>query len=178
MSEHNNNIQDSVISQGSTADSIAETTAESQLESPILGYANAPPPYRDADEVRILGQANAPPPGQGASQPPILSHNQSRVIIHDWQCSSFSFVKPTTRQQYRIGCRTADARKERLERELYEVRRILRSFGVSEEEFQAALVEYTAIKHEILELELRHACSRRAWKFVREEEIERLLRFE
>ncbi|RGP62545.1 hypothetical protein FSPOR_9124 [Fusarium sporotrichioides] len=177
MSGHNNNIQDSVMSQESTVDSVAETTAGSQPESPILGYANAPPPYQDADEVPILGQANAPPPSQGASQPPNPSHNQSRVIIHDWQCSSFSFVKPTTRQQYRIGCRTTDVRKERLKRELYEVRRILRSFGVSEEEFQTAIAEYTAINHQILELELRHACSRRAWRFVREEEIERLLRF-
>jgi hypothetical protein len=77
-----------------------------------------------------------------------------------------------------VGCRTTDVSKERLERDVYEVRKTLSSFGASEEEFQAALAEYVAIKHEILELEVRHACARRAWRFAQEEERERLLRLE
>ncbi|CEF87452.1 unnamed protein product [Fusarium graminearum] len=185
MTENSSIVQNSVHSQQSSTQPDVMTPTSSQAESPILGYANpplsmqhadevpilgqadAPAPTQVADEVPVIGHANAPPPTQGASKPPNLSHNQSTVSLHDWQCSSFSFVKPTTRQQYNMNCRTTEAWKERLERELYEVRQILRSLRVSEEEFQAALAEYAAIKHEILELDLRY-----------EEEKKRLMKLE
>ncbi|KAL6914978.1 hypothetical protein ACHAPO_009715 [Fusarium lateritium] len=179
MTEQFSNVEDPVQSHESSTDSAADTatdtTTDSQPESPILGWENAPPTYHVVDGVPVIGEARAPPPGQAANEPPNLSHNQSRVEIHDFQCSSFTFVKPTTYQQYRYESRITDIKKERLERELFEVRRVLRSFSVSEEEFQAALAEYANIKHDILKLDLQFACVRRAWRFVLDER-ERLLR--
>ncbi|KAM0370818.1 hypothetical protein ACHAO7_009489 [Fusarium culmorum] len=178
MTENSSIVQNSVHPQQSSTQPDVMTPTSSQVESPILGYANPPLSMQHADEVPILGHANAPPPTQVASQSPNLTHNQSTVSLHDWQCSSFSFVKSTTRQQYNMNCRTTEAWKERLERELYEVRQTLRSLRVSEEEFQTALAEYAAIKHEILELDLRYVCIRRAWRFVQEEEKKRLMKLE
>ncbi|KAG8668135.1 hypothetical protein FPOAC2_10093 [Fusarium poae] len=175
MAEHNSHTQDPVQSVESSTDSAADTTDDSQAESPTLGWANAPPSHQVVHGVPILGEAHAPPPGQSANVPANLSHNQSTVELHNFPCSSLIFNKPTTHQQYRILSRTTDIKKERLERELFEVMRVLRSFSVSEEEFQAALAEYSAIKHEILKLDLEYACVRRAWMFVLEER-ERLVR--
>ncbi|CEI70671.1 hypothetical protein FVEN_g842 [Fusarium venenatum] len=157
MTEQSDKVQDPVESHESSADSAADTATDSQPDSPTLGWANAPPP------------------DQAANEPRNLSHNQYRVEIYDFQCLSFTFVKPTTHQQYRYENRITDIKKERLERELFEVRRVLRSFSVSEEEFQAALAEYANIKHDILKLELQFACVKRAWRFVLDER-ERLMR--
>ncbi|RGP78303.1 hypothetical protein FLONG3_3618 [Fusarium longipes] len=142
---------------------------------PVVGHANAPPPYIP-DQVPVVGHTNAPPPYQGPNQPLYQSRNHSRVTVANWPCSSFSYVKPTTYQQFTVGVRMTDASKERLERELFHVRKTLRSFRVSDAEFEAALTEYAAIRHEMLELELRQACSRRAWRVIEEEYRERLLR--
>ncbi|PTD08488.1 hypothetical protein FCULG_00012455 [Fusarium culmorum] len=176
MTENSSIVQNSVHPQQSSTQPDVMIPTSSQVESPILGYANpplsmqhadeipilgqgdAPAPTQVADEVSVIGHANAPPPTQVASQSPNLSHNQST--------------------QYNMNCRTTEAWKERLERELYEVRQTLRSLRVSEEEFQAALAEYAAIKHEILELDLRYVCIRRAWRFVQEEEKKRLMKLE
>ncbi|KAL4728062.1 hypothetical protein ACLX1H_004777 [Fusarium chlamydosporum] len=147
MNEQNGNTQSSIGSRISNPLSY-ETTPEADAESPILGYANAPLPCEAPYGVTY--------------QIP----NHPGVNLHNWPCSSFQFIPPRSLTQYRQSCRSRDAEKARLDRELNEVTQTLMSYGVSEAEFQAALGEYAAIVHEILGLELRQVCARRVWRVI------------